>query len=117
LDKGIIRTQMVSARDIVLALLSEVPLSSGILPRDALWWKQGKEGPEVALWRSPRVWAAALQLEAFKPPQRFKLPMPVLIFPGYHQVLLTVAAGHEYRQRQVIEVPGYLSMHQLYSFF
>lgn len=80
LDKGVIKTKMVSARDITMALLSEVSLSSGILPKDALWWKQGKEGPEVALWRSPRVWAAALQLEAFKPPRRFKIPMPGLIF-------------------------------------
>jgi hypothetical protein len=80
LDKGIIRTKMVSARDIALALLSEVPLSSGLLPRNALWWKQGKEGAEVALWRSARVWPAALQLEPFKPPRRFKLPMPGLIF-------------------------------------
>jgi len=80
LDKGVINTRMVSARDITMALLSEVPLSSGILPRDALWWKQGKEGPVVALWRSAGVWPAALQLEAFKPPRRFKLPMPGLIF-------------------------------------
>jgi len=80
LDKGVIKTRMVSARDITMALLSEVPLSSGILPRDTLWWKQGKDGSQVALWRSPRVWAAALQLEAFKPPRRFKLPMPGLIF-------------------------------------
>jgi hypothetical protein len=80
LDKGVIKTRMVSARDISMALLSEVPLSSGLLPQDALWWKQGKEGAEVALWRPPRVWPVALQLEAFKPPRRFKLPMPGLIF-------------------------------------
>lgn len=80
LEKGVIKTKMVSARDISMALLSEVPLSSGLLPKDALWWKQGKEGTEVALWRRPKVWSAALQLEPFKPPRRFKLPMPGLIF-------------------------------------
>ncbi|MFB0559504.1 MAG: hypothetical protein ACETVS_03110 [Dehalococcoidales bacterium] len=80
LDKGVIETRLVSARDIAMALLREVPLSSGILPKGVLWWKQVREGAEVALWRSPRVWAAALQLEAFKPPRRFKLPMPGLIF-------------------------------------
>ena len=80
LDKGVIKTRMVSARDVTLALLSEVPLSSRLLPREALWWKQGREGAEVALWRSPRVWPVALQLEAFKPPRRFRLPMPGLIF-------------------------------------
>jgi len=80
LEKGVITTRMVSARDITMALLSEVALSSGMLPLDALWWKQGKEDPVVALWRAPRVWPVALQLEAFKPPRRFKLPMPGLIF-------------------------------------
>jgi PRTRC genetic system protein B len=80
LEKDVIRTKIVSARDIAMALLSEVPLSSGLLPQDTLWWKQGKEGAELALWRSPRVWAIALQLEAFKPARRFKLPMPGLIF-------------------------------------
>jgi hypothetical protein len=80
LDKGVITTRMVSASEIALALLREVPLSSGLLPQGALWWSQGRDGPEIALWRHPRVWAAALQEEAFKPPRRFRLPMPGLIF-------------------------------------
>ena len=80
LDEGIITTKVVSARDITLALLREVPLGSGLLPEGALWWAQGKKGVEVALWRPPRVWPAALQTEPFKPPRRFKLPMPGLIF-------------------------------------
>ena len=42
-DNGVITTRMVSARDIVISLLSEVPLNSGLLPRDTLWWGQGKE--------------------------------------------------------------------------
>jgi hypothetical protein len=80
LEGGVIHTRMVSARDITLALLKEVPLGSGLLPQDTLWWKQGREGVEVALWRSPRVWPVALQLEPFQPPRRFRLPMPGLIF-------------------------------------
>jgi hypothetical protein len=40
----------------------------------------GAEGPEVALWRGPRVWPVALQMEAFKPPRRFRLSMPGLVF-------------------------------------
>jgi len=78
--KGVIETKVVSARDLTMALLSEVSLSSGLLPKATLWWKQGKSGAEVALWRSPRVWPVAIQLEAFKPPRRFKVPMPGLIF-------------------------------------
>jgi|Deesub1362A_J573_1020465.scaffolds.fasta_scaffold07901_6 hypothetical protein len=79
-DRRVITTRMVSARDVALALLREVPLRSGLLPRGTLWWAQGKEGVEVALWRPPRIWPAALQLEPFKPPRRFRLPMPGLIF-------------------------------------
>ena len=79
-DKGVITTRMVSARDIALALLREVPLRSGLLPEGALWWGQGKGGVEVALWRSPKVWPVALMVEAFKPPRRLRVPMPGLIF-------------------------------------
>jgi hypothetical protein len=80
IDKGIITTRMVSAQEISLALLRNVSLNSGLLPEGALWWQQGINGEEVALWRKPRVWPVALQIEAFKPPRRFKLPMPGLIF-------------------------------------
>ena len=79
-DKGVITTRMVSARDVALALLREVPLRSGLLPEGTLWWGQGKEGVEVALWRSPRVWPVALATEPLKPPRRLRLPMPGLIF-------------------------------------
>jgi len=80
IEKGVISTKIVSARDIALALLEEVPLSSGLLPEGALCWGHGKEGPEVALWQPPRVWRVSLQLEPSSPPRRFKLPMPGLIF-------------------------------------
>jgi len=79
-DRGVITTRMVSARDVALALLREVPLRSGLLPEGALWWGQGKEGVEVALWRPPKVWPVALVTEPMKPPRRFRLPMPGLIF-------------------------------------
>ena len=79
-DKEVITTRLVSARDIAMAFLREVPLNSGVLPEGALWWGQGKTGAEVALWRPPRVWPVALMTEAFKEPRRFRLPMPGLIF-------------------------------------
>ena len=79
-DNGVITTRVISARDVALALLREVPLSSGLLPQGALWWRQGKDGAEVALWRSPRIWSVALVTEPLKPPRRFRLPMPGLIF-------------------------------------
>lgn len=79
-EGNVITTRVVHARDVALALLREVPLNSGLLPEGALWWGQGKEGPLVALWRPPRVWPVALQLEPFKLPRRLRLPMPGLIF-------------------------------------
>ena len=75
-----IQTRLVSAVDIARAFAMELRLHSGILPRDALWWSLGPEGQEVALWRPPQVWRVALVLEAFKPPRRFTLPMPGLVF-------------------------------------
>ena len=80
LDEGVITTRMVSASEIALALLQEMPLGSGLLPPGTLWWSHGRDGPEIALWRSPRVWKVALQVEAFQPPRRFNLPLPGLIF-------------------------------------
>lgn len=77
---GTITTRMVSASDVALAMLREVPLTSGILPASALWWSQGRDGPEVALWRPPRVWPVAVMAEPLKPPLRMRLPMPGLIF-------------------------------------
>lgn len=79
-DKELTTTKMVSTRDIALAFLHEIPLDSGLLPENALWWSQGKEGIELALWQPPKVWRLALQLEPFKPPRRMTLPMPGLIF-------------------------------------
>ncbi len=79
-EKGVITTRMVSAREVALALLREVPLRSGLLPEWVLWWGQGKQGVEIALWRPPRVWWVALEIELNKPPRRLKLSMPGLIF-------------------------------------
>ena len=61
-------------------MLAENCFNSGLLPKDALWWKQTKEGIHVALWRSPQIWPVALQEEPFVPARRFRLPMPGLIF-------------------------------------
>jgi hypothetical protein len=73
-------TRMVSANDVALAMLREIPLSSGILPDGALWWAQGGRGPEVAIWRKPQVWKVALQEDLSRPAHRFALPMPGLVF-------------------------------------
>ena len=81
LEDGIVTTKMVSSQDIALALLRDIPLGSGVLPENTLWWQHRQDGsPLVAIWRPPQVWPVALQLEPFKPPRRFRLPLPGLIF-------------------------------------
>jgi len=80
IDNSVITTHMVSARDVIMAMLSEVPLNSGILPKGALWWSQSREGVEVGLWQPAKIWNLALQQGINEPPRRFKIPMPGLIF-------------------------------------
>ena len=73
-DSAWVRT--VSADEIANVFTRHLGFSSGLLPRDALWWNQGETGQVVALWRPPQVWAVALQREAFQPPARLRLPCP-----------------------------------------
>jgi len=80
IDRGIITTRVVSAVDIGKALMRDIPFSSGILPRDTLWWTTTSNNPAVALWRDPKIWKVALLTKALTEPRRFALPMPGLIF-------------------------------------
>ena len=75
-DRTWVRT--VSADEIANVFTKHLGFSSGLLPKNALWWNQGETGRVVALWRPPQVWPVALQREAFQPPAR--LPMPGLVF-------------------------------------
>ena len=70
----------VSADEIAHVFTEHIGFASGLLPQNALWWSQGETGRVVGLWRPPRVWPVALQLEAFKPPTRLRIPMPGLVF-------------------------------------
>jgi PRTRC genetic system protein B len=72
--------KLISALDVSNVFLREMTFNSGILPQDALWWGMDRNGPIVAVWREPQRWKVALQLEAFKPAERFTLPMPGLVF-------------------------------------
>ncbi len=77
---GVMTSKVVSARELTMALLSDVNLNSGLLPENTLFWSQTKNGVRLGLWRPPQVTKVALMLEAFKQPRRFKLPMPGLVF-------------------------------------
>ena len=111
LEDGIVTTKMVSAQDIALALLRDIPLGSGILPENTLWWQHRQDGaPVLALWRPPQVWPVALQLEPFKPPRRFRLPMPGLIFmcrPGSPPRVIAVKKRPTTPEEPVYRTPLY----------
>lgn len=79
-QEGAVTTRLVRAEDIIHAINSEFPISTGLLPPECLWWQRTRVGPVVALWRPPRVWRCALAMEAFGAPRRFSLPMPGLVF-------------------------------------
>ncbi|MDP2729166.1 MAG: hypothetical protein Q8O55_01630 [Dehalococcoidales bacterium] len=111
MEDEIITTKMVSPQDVALALLRDIPLGSGVLPENTLWWQHRQDGaPVVALWRPPQVWPAALQLEPFKPPRRFKLPMPGFIFvcrPGSPPAIFAVKNRPTTPEELVFRAPLY----------
>ena len=73
-------TRQVDAMDVAHALASDLSFGSGLLPPDTLWWQNTRSGPVFALYVEPKIWKLALQEDIKKPPQRFKIPLPGLIF-------------------------------------
>ena len=71
-EDGVITTRMVSARDVAMALLREVPLNSGLLPEGALWWGQGRDvgrrGSLEMVQRYTRSVSFSNGLRFYKPP-------------------------------------------------
>jgi len=78
--------KIVSAMDVVHALASELTYSSGILPKNAIWWANTSDGPSYAIYEEPKVRKLAIQTEAGKPPRRWIIPVPPCLFicqPGH----------------------------------
>jgi len=85
-DRDITTRKVVSAMDIVHALASELTYSSGILPKNTIWWANTSEGPSYAIFEEPKVRKLAIQFEANKSPKRYNLPVPPTLFvctPGH----------------------------------
>jgi len=59
--EGRTTVRLVSALDVAHALASELDLTTGLLPRDALWWARTSTGTRVAVWREPAVWTVRLR--------------------------------------------------------
>jgi PRTRC genetic system protein B len=75
-----VRTKLVAAHDVAHALAGELDLSTGLLPRHALWWARTSAGTRVAVWREPAVWTVRLRERFDAPARRLRLPMPGLVF-------------------------------------
>ena len=75
-----VSSKVVSAMDIAHSLAGELSFGSGLLPDKTLWWQNTRSGPVVAIYVEPQVRQLALQKDIRKPPKRFKVPMPGLIF-------------------------------------
>jgi len=79
-DDEVTTTKVVSAADVTHALATDLAFGTGLLPSETLWWRNTKNGPVYAIYAEPRIWKVALQLDISKPPRRFNLPLPGLIF-------------------------------------
>ena len=79
-DGELASTMRVSAMDVAHLLSQELSYSTGLLPPNALWWANTKEGPVFALWEPPKVRKLALQVGINDPPKRFTVPIPGLVF-------------------------------------
>ncbi len=75
-----VETRIVSAMDVAQALASDLSFGTGLLPPGTIWWQNTRAGPVFALYVEPKVRRLALQEVANKPPRRFKIPLPGLIF-------------------------------------
>ena len=75
-----VNTKIVSAMDVAHALASDLSFGTGILPSSTLWWENSRNGPITALYVEPKVRKLALLELVNKPPHRFTIPLPGLIF-------------------------------------
>ncbi|MBN1690424.1 MAG: hypothetical protein JW901_05340 [Dehalococcoidia bacterium] len=102
------KVRMVSALDVAHALASELSFSSGLLPQNTLWWSNTSSGPVIALYEPPRIRKIALQVQAFKEPKRFTVPLPGLIFlcrPGLPPSIFAVKSRPTKSSDKVFKAP------------
>ncbi len=79
-DAEIATTRVVSAMDVSHALANDLSFGTGLLPPGTIWWRNTRGGPVCAIYEEPKIWKVALEVSVRKPPNRFILPMPGLIF-------------------------------------
>jgi PRTRC genetic system protein B len=80
LEGSVTNWRTVSPQGVAAAISQQMNYDTGILPADTLWWQHTPQGDWAGIWRRPQVTRVAVQMEAFKPAERFTLPMPGLVF-------------------------------------
>lgn len=70
----------ISPDELTEALTRGMDQGSGLLPTNALWWRNSSHGPVVAFWVGPQLIPVALQTKPLEAPERFRIPMPGLLF-------------------------------------
>jgi hypothetical protein len=72
--------KLVDSLQVGQTLAEDLTVSSGLLPSDALFWRNSKSGPVTAIYVPPGIRKLALQDDIRKPPIRFIVPLPGLVF-------------------------------------
>lgn len=79
-EEDTVVTKVVDAMDVAHALASDLSFGTGLLPEGILWWQNTRGGPVFAMYTEPKIWRVALETNPGKPPKRFTIPLPGLIF-------------------------------------
>lgn len=78
-DDEMATKRVVSALDVAHALARDLAFGTGLLPPNALAWRNTAAGPVTMLYVDPKVWRIALS-QGIGEPRRLKIPMPGLVF-------------------------------------
>ncbi len=74
------RVRHVSADGVAQALMKGMSISTPLLSEGVLWWESRASGPVVALWAPPAVRVLGVVKAALAKPERYKIPLPGLVF-------------------------------------
>lgn len=72
--------KLVSPHDVAHALAEELSFGTGLLPENTLWWSNTKHGVVTAIFVEEGKRRLAIQESIDKPPKRYDIPLPGLVF-------------------------------------
>ena len=96
--------------EIRAALTQRTETTTGLLPDQALWWRQSVDGTITAIWRDPQVWNVSLRVKPFEPAMTLRLPMPGLVFicaPGRAPWVFALKEKPKGKKDQVYHAPTF----------